>query len=375
MMDDWLEIARRESGITSGSRARALTLIVTSYNPTAHSIKGIIQPHGVATGWIPIGITHAGPNFGHVVGPKAGDPMKLDGDQFSIEFENADSNTPIARHRLSSNADTPPTVQTGEVAIVSQFNHNILMKKDGSFTVNTNDKDVAGQNKNANPLLAHSATSVDNNKKTINHQTLLDPVKKTLTHLSTDGTNTHSTVFDLSKNSLTHSSVMGASAQTPADPVAPSLPKGLPNLPGIPGLSGGSLNFQHIFDLAGSKLTHIGTKGGLNIQHIFDMVGGKMTHQASNGGVTHSHTFDTVANTLTHLTQQGGQSHSMVLDAVRGILHNTTAAHSRTAATTITDTSGSNHTINTGNHNINAITNISKLLKTASIAQLTNYIH
>ena len=373
-MDDWLEIARREAGITAGSRIQPLTLVTTSYNPQTHAIKGLLQPHGVATGWIPIGITHAGPNFGHVVGPKPGDPMKLDGDQFEISFLNADPNTPTARHRLSSSMDTPPVVQTGEVAVVSQFNHSILMKKDGSFAVNTNDKDVAGQNKNDNPLLTHSATSVQNNK-TINHQTRLDPKNKKLIFLSTDGTNTHSTTHDLNSNTLTHSSVTGAAAGMPATPVAPNLMQGLPGLPSVPGLSGGSLNFQHIFDLLKGQLTHQGIKGGLNIKHLFDMVAGKLAHTATNGSLTHSHIFDMVANTLTHSTTQGGNSHSVVLDAVQGIIQNTTASHSRTAGSSITDTSGSSHTINTGNHNINAITNISKLLKTASIAKLTTYLH
>lgn len=293
-----------------------------------------------------------------MIGPKAGDAQKLDGDQFSLEFENGDANTPIARHRLSSDQDTPPQVQTGEIAIVSKFNHNILMKKDGSSTNVTNDKDVAGQNQNSNPVLSHSATSVQN-KKTVNHQTILDPVKQTLTHFSTNGTVTHSTVYDLVKNTLTHSSVMGASAGTPANPVAPNLMQGLPNLPGAPGLSGGTLNFQHIFDLLGGKLTHVGTKGNLNIQHIFDMVAGKLTHQTTNGNVTHSTIFDTVANTLTHQTQQGSNSHSIVLDATKGIIHSSTASHSRTASNTITDTAQSLiHNGNTsviGNHSVTQV--------------------
>jgi hypothetical protein len=297
-MDDWLEIARREAGITSGSRQHASVLVCTSYNPEKHCIKGILQPHGVETGWIPVGIIGAGPNFGIAIGPKAGDPQKLDGDQFEISFENGDPNTPIARHRLSSDQDKPPKVETGEIAIVSQFNHNILLKKDGSASIVTNDKDVAGQNKNSNPVISHSATSIQNGK-TINHQVVLDPVKQTQTHVSTDGTNTHSTVYDLIKNTLTHSSVTGATPGTPATPVAPDPLKGLPNLPGIPGLSGGTLNFQSIFDL----------------------IGGKLTHKAIKGSLTHSTIFDMVAKTLTHQVTEGSNSHSTVIDSANGITH------------------------------------------------------
>jgi hypothetical protein len=342
-VDEWIEIARREAGITSGSRQTPLTLVTTSYNPKIYAIKGILQPHGVATGWVPIGVIGAGQNFGVVIGPKAGDAKKLDGDQFSLEFENGDPNTPIARHRLSSSQDTPPQVETGEIAIVSQFNHNILLKKDGSLSIVTNDKDVAGKNQNSNPILAHSATSVQNNK-TINHQVVLDPKGQKLTLFSTNGTVTHSTVHDLTKQTLTHSSVTGAAPGTPANPVAPSLTQGLPNLPGMPGLSGGTLSFQHIFDL----------------------LGGKLTHQATKGSLTHSTVFDTVANTLTHLVKQGGQSHSIVLDAVNGISQSTTAAHSRTAQTSITDSAPA--ISHNGNTSVTGNLGVSQILSAAQAA-------
>lgn len=300
------------------------------------------MPHGVATGWIPIGIIGAGPNFGIVIGPKAGDSKKLDGDQFSIEFENGDPNTPVARHRLASSQDKPPQVETGEIAIVSQFNHNIVMKKDGSLSIVTNDKDVAGQNKNSKPVITYSATSVQDNK-TVNHQTILDPVNKKLTHLSTDGTFTHSTVQDLNSGTLTHSSVKDGTAGTAASPVAPN-DSGLPNLPGLPGLSGGSLSFQSIFDLAA----------------------GKLTQKAIKGSLTHSTVFDTGANTLTHLVQSGGQSHSIVLDAVNGIIQNTTASHSRTATDSITDSAS---TIgHDGNTTVAGNLGVSQILSAAQAA-------
>lgn len=234
MMDSWLEFLRREAGVVSGSRMQGCTLVCTSYNKEKHAIKGILQPHGVETGWIPIGIIGAGPNFGIAIGPKAGDPKKLDGDQFEISFVNGDPNSPVARHRLSSDQDKPPQVETGEIAIVSQFNHSIHMTKDGAITINTTQKDVAGKNDNSGPNITVNSTAgniavnatkanqkggkithtaSDGDKKI--HTTTMDPDAGTLTHKSTDGTNTHSVVLDIVKG-ITHTSSVNVAIAAPS---------------------------------------------------------------------------------------------------------------------------------------------------------------
>jgi hypothetical protein len=238
----------------------------------------------VESGWIPIAVIGAGPKFGRVIGPKAGDPQKLDGDQMSIEFEHGDANTPIARHRLASDQDIPPKVETGEHATISQFNHSVLWKKDGSIAVSTNDKDVAQQNKNTNPVISHSATSVQNNN-TINHTTTLDPVKQTLANQSavTDQNNnvkvSHSGVFDLIKKTLSHSS------------------------------TDGSTTLSTVFDLSKKTLSHSATDGGSNTHSsVLDIV----------KGILHSSTKD-IIHTATNAITRSAQT---ITDNGQSIVHN-----------------------------------------------------
>jgi phage baseplate assembly protein gpV len=127
-MNAWLDILRREAGVVAGQRRAKSTLVVTSYNPNKHAVKGTLQPYGVETGWIPVGAIGVGSNYGVLVGPNIGD-------QFSVEFENGDPNSPIATHRLFSSQDTPPVVQSGEILIMSAFSHKITLTKDQKLVI------------------------------------------------------------------------------------------------------------------------------------------------------------------------------------------------------------------------------------------------
>ncbi|MFH7191284.1 hypothetical protein ACHWGL_30750, partial [Klebsiella pneumoniae] len=97
MMEDFLNVIRREAQHAVGGRQFKQSLVVTSYNPNTHSVKGILVPSEVESGWVPIAVQHAGDGFGIMSGPNAGTAEKLDGDVFDIEFENGDPNTPIAK--------------------------------------------------------------------------------------------------------------------------------------------------------------------------------------------------------------------------------------------------------------------------------------
>jgi uncharacterized protein involved in type VI secretion and phage assembly len=128
MIDEWLDIIRREAFVAVAQRQQKSTLQVTSYDPKTHSVKGILQPHGVETGWVPVGTAAVGDGFGVAIGPGVGD-------QFHVEFENGDPNAPMATHRLFSTAAKPVNVESGEVAIVSKFKHTIKLTKDGKMVI------------------------------------------------------------------------------------------------------------------------------------------------------------------------------------------------------------------------------------------------
>lgn len=141
-IDAWLDVVRREAQHVADARERKSTLVATGYNPDTHSVKGILVPHGVETGWVPIATHGIGNGWGILVGPKVGDPQKLDGDQFDVEFEFGDPNTPVARHRVFSNPDKPPRVESGEILIKHNSLGNLYFKKDSSVLLQFKDKNT-----------------------------------------------------------------------------------------------------------------------------------------------------------------------------------------------------------------------------------------
>ncbi len=111
------------------------TLVCTAYNPKTHAVKGIIQPHGIESNWMPIAALHVGNGFGILVGPTVGDPQKLDGQQFDIHMDGGDPDTMVAHHRQFSTPETPPQVQSGEMLLQHQAGHYLKWAQDGSVTI------------------------------------------------------------------------------------------------------------------------------------------------------------------------------------------------------------------------------------------------
>lgn len=133
---EWLEtFVRRAASEAVGAQQFKGTLVCTGYKPEGHLVKGVVVPHGVESGWIPLGAIHAGNGFGILVGPKVGDPEKLDGDQFNVEFDAGDPNTLIATHKIHSTKDVPPTVQSGEMLLMHEGKAKVLFDKDKNLVV------------------------------------------------------------------------------------------------------------------------------------------------------------------------------------------------------------------------------------------------
>jgi hypothetical protein len=164
-IDSWLDVVRREAQHVVDARERKSTLVATGYNPDTHSVKGILVPHGVETGWVPIATHGIGNGWGIVVGPKVGDPQKLDGDQFDVEFEFGDPNTPVARHRVFSNPDKPPVVQSGEILLKHESLGNLFFKQDNSVLL---------QYKNTNTQLFFDSSGVVHLKQDSGSEIQLD---------------------------------------------------------------------------------------------------------------------------------------------------------------------------------------------------------
>jgi hypothetical protein len=261
--------------------------LVTSYDPKTHTAKAMLQPEQFETGSIPIETHAMGNNYGHVTGLVPGDG-KTTGDQVVVRFLEGDFESGKIAGRLHSDVDMPPQVQSGETAIISQFNASIKMNKDGSTAIATTQKQADGQTDNTKPDMSHSATAGNYAASA----TKANGKGGKMTHTASDGAQiSHSITMDPKSDSSAFST----------------------------GFSSGLRSTKN-----------------------------SVIHSSTDGTNTHTMILDLLAKTLTHKASGGGSSHSIVLDLVNGIVTNTTAAHSRTAATSITDTAGTTHTRNAG---------------------------
>ena len=111
------------------------TLVCTGYDKTTHSVKGIIQPHGIESGWVPLASLHVGNGFGIVIGPRVGSADKLDGQVFDVHFDGGDPDTLVAHHRQFSTQEKPPQVESGEMLFQHEKGHKVMFAKDGSVTI------------------------------------------------------------------------------------------------------------------------------------------------------------------------------------------------------------------------------------------------
>lgn len=134
-MHDFLEIVRREAHAVVAARQYQGTVVTTAYDPKTRSIKGVLVPSGVETGWIPLATLHAGDGYGIGAGPKCGSAEKLDGAVFEVSFQGGDPNTPVANLQHHSAEETPPEVQSGEIILNHESGMKDKFSKDGSRTM------------------------------------------------------------------------------------------------------------------------------------------------------------------------------------------------------------------------------------------------
>ena len=139
MIDGLLDIIRDEVATVASMRNWKGTVVVTGYDPIKHAVKGILVPHEVETGWIPIGTGAIGSGYGDAIGPKVGTADQLDGDQFNVEFDNGDANTPIATHRIFSDTDAPPQVQAGEMIRRHEMGQQLFFNQAGDAILSRDD--------------------------------------------------------------------------------------------------------------------------------------------------------------------------------------------------------------------------------------------
>jgi hypothetical protein len=132
---EFVHFIRRIAQEVVGRQQFKGTLVCTAYNPDTHAVKGIIQPHGIESGWVPLAAMHVGNGFGILVGPRVGSSDALDGQVFDLHFDGGDPDTLVAHHRHFSTTDKPPRVESGEMLLQHENGNQVFFSQDGSLKV------------------------------------------------------------------------------------------------------------------------------------------------------------------------------------------------------------------------------------------------
>lgn len=102
---------------------------ITGYNPNNYTVKAMLQPEGIETGFIPLAAVWVGNNFGAVFGPNIGDLVKLDFIDGSVQAS-------VVGGRFFNVTALPPLVQAGQAALVDSKGSFIRLNNDGTITMN-----------------------------------------------------------------------------------------------------------------------------------------------------------------------------------------------------------------------------------------------
>ncbi|MHB1023329.1 MAG: hypothetical protein ACYC0Z_13060 [Acidobacteriaceae bacterium] len=102
--------------------------IVSAYNPNDYTVKAVIQPLGIETGFIPLAAAWVGNNYGAVFGPNIGDSVRLD-------FVDGSYQAALVGGRFFNNQSRPPVVQAGQGAIIDSSGSYVKLNGDGTITL------------------------------------------------------------------------------------------------------------------------------------------------------------------------------------------------------------------------------------------------
>ena len=126
-----IEMIKRVVADMMGLQAKTQYGTVSAYNPNDYTIKAIIQPEGIETGWIPLASPWVGNNLGAVFGPAINDQVRLD-------FVGGEIEASIAGGRFFNVNARPPIVNSGQAAIVDGSGSYVRLNNDGTITLGAN---------------------------------------------------------------------------------------------------------------------------------------------------------------------------------------------------------------------------------------------
>ncbi|MHC8295316.1 phage baseplate assembly protein V [Pseudomonas sp. LB3P58] len=145
---------------------------ISSYDKDSYSVKVLIQPEDLETGWIQLDAHGVGNGWGVVVGPQIGDEVE-------VSFDNGDPNLGSVTGRYFNDTNTPPPVPSGETWIVHASGSLLKFHNDGSVELIANTTlNATAQTANVTATISANVTAPAINLRA-SGQTLLKFVTET----------------------------------------------------------------------------------------------------------------------------------------------------------------------------------------------------
>ncbi len=123
-----IETIKRVCADMLNLQARTQYGTVSAYNPTDYTVKVILQPSGVETGFIPLAAAWSGHGMGAVFAPIIGTDCRVD-------FIDGQLEAAVAGGRFFNKNNPPPVVTAGQGAIVDSAGSYVRLNGDGTITL------------------------------------------------------------------------------------------------------------------------------------------------------------------------------------------------------------------------------------------------
>ena len=129
MMQNLLNVVRREAERVVARLAHPKTGIVSGYDPANYAAKVRLQPQDVETGWLPIRTPWSGNNWGMFCPPDIGDEVE-------VQFQEGGKQAPYVALRAFGDRSRPLSVPAGEFWLVHKTGSFLKFRNDGSVELN-----------------------------------------------------------------------------------------------------------------------------------------------------------------------------------------------------------------------------------------------
>ncbi|QEL14794.1 phage baseplate assembly protein V [Limnoglobus roseus] len=125
MMQNLLNIARREAERVMSRLALPKIGIVSGYDEANYAAKVLLQPQGVETGWLPIRTPWSGNGWGMFCPPDIGDEVE-------VQFQEGGKKAPYIALRAFGDLFRPLSVPAGEFWLAHKSGSSLKFHNDGT---------------------------------------------------------------------------------------------------------------------------------------------------------------------------------------------------------------------------------------------------